>query len=207
MVQTASVSFAYKLAYHTAPALLGVKPANLFSLNRQEYDLEREIQKFRRNTERQRLRIRVICRCENRALLLVFRTDLMEELLRDSKRRAVLIPFGYDESWDTEACLTRLSSRISNNAEFPHETGIFLGYPPADVLGFIRNQGENCKLCGFWKVYDDLEQARHTFAVYDQCRKALCGQLEQGQDLYQALPAFWSMQTERHMAAASAAKL
>ncbi len=182
-----TATFAYKLASHSAPALLGVKPASLFSLSNGDYDFRREAQTFSQHAKQHGLQLRVICRCETRSLLLVFRTDLMDRLLEDPKRRAVLSCFGYDMAWDREACLMRLANRIANNATFPHETGIFLGYPLADVLGFIQNHGENYKLCGAWKVYDNPEQARHVFAVYDHCKTMLCQQLAQGQDLYQVL--------------------
>ena len=61
------------------------------------------------------------------------------------------------------------------------------GYPLADVEGFIRNAGQNCLLCGCWKVYSEPEHAQRTFAEYGRCREYLCDKLEQGVDLYQAL--------------------
>ena len=47
--------------------------------------------------------------------------------------------------------------------DFPHEVGLFLGYPPGDVEGFRLNHGRNFKLCGLWKVYCDMEQATARF--------------------------------------------
>ena len=61
--------------------------------------------------------------------------------------------------------------------EFPHEIGLFLGYPPEDVEGFCRYQGQNYKLCGRWKVYGDREAACRRFQRYDHCRDALCRRL------------------------------
>lgn len=184
---TTTAAFTQKLAHHASPVILGVKPANLFSLDRASYDLDACVAQFRRNTGRYGLRIRVICRCESRALLLVFRLALVEKVLQDPERRAVLTQYGYDTSWDAEACLTHLSGRIAASTSFPHETGIFLGYPAEDVLGFIEHGGENCKMTGFWKVYGDLDAAQRTFSVYTQCREALCEKLEQGEDFYEAL--------------------
>lgn len=188
MTQTAPISFEYKLAYHSAPALMGYKPASLFSLSRQEYDLEVCTAEFRRNAGRRGLRIRFIPTCGSRTLSLVFQETMMRRQLRDPKRRAVLARYGYQDGWDMEACLSHLAYHMSHGAEFPHETGIFLGYPVEDVLGFIQNRGENCKLCGFWKIYDNPQYTQQIFAVYDRCRSFLCGQIEQGRTLYQALP-------------------
>lgn len=49
--------------------------------------------------------------------------------------------------------LTRLAQRMEAVGDFPHEVGFFLGYPAEDVVGFIRNKGQNFKFCGRWKVY------------------------------------------------------
>ncbi len=181
-------AFEYKLAFHSAPALMGVKPASLFSLSRQEYDLDTLTAQFHQNAGQLGLSIRVICTCQSRALLLVVQEPLMKRQLAHPARRMVLTEYGYAKEWDMHACLSHLARRMSNHVEFPHETGIFLGYPVEDVLGFIENRGENCKLCGFWKVYSDPEHARQTFAVYDRCRRFLCGGLRQGRTLYQLLP-------------------
>lgn len=52
---------------------------------------------------------------------------------------------------------------------FPHEIGIFLGYPLEDVKGFIENSGRHFKICGQWKVYSDTKRAEKLFAKYAEC--------------------------------------
>ena len=64
--------------------------------------------------------------------------------------------------------------------EFPHEIGLFLGYPPEDVAGFIRHQGSHYKLCGKWKVYGDVERAKALFCEYDRCSECLQRHLNSG---------------------------
>lgn len=54
---------------------------------------------------------------------------------------------------------------------YPHEIGLFLGYPVWDVEGFVEHAGEDYKLCGYWKVYDDLPGAVKTFQEYDLLKK------------------------------------
>ena len=85
--------------------------------------------------------------------------------------------------------LSLLERRISCGS-FPHEIGIFLGYPLDDVLGFIENKGENCLFCGFWKVYSEPERARRTFEKYVYCRSFLCNKIAGGLDLYRAMATF-----------------
>ena len=95
---------------------------------------------------------------------------------------------GYPVSDGVEAMLTHLGARLAG-AEFPHEVGLFLGYPAADVEGFRRNAGRNCKLCGHWKVYGQVEEARRRFLAFDRCREALCRWVAEGRSLEQLFPA------------------
>ena len=67
--------------------------------------------------------------------------------------------------------------------------GLFLGYPPEDVEGFCRNKGQNCKLCGLWKVYGRVDTAEKMFRLYALCREHLYGQLEAGTPFAQLLEA------------------
>ena len=50
--------------------------------------------------------------------------------------------------------------------------GLFLGYPPEDVAGFIRNGARGAKCVGTWKMCGDEEKARRTFRRYAACTRA-----------------------------------
>ena len=53
--------------------------------------------------------------------------------------------------------------------KFPHEIGVFLGYPLQDVKGFIENNGRNSKYTGLWKVYGDKAASIRMFKKYRKC--------------------------------------
>lgn len=111
--------------------------------------------------------------------------------------------YGIDVSWEKEgdtvltvtapeniagvtARLRHLRRRLLWREGFPHEIGLFLGYPPEDVQGFLADPGGGrCKLCGHWKVYHDVEGARRQFARFDCSREALCSRLRAGMTLSQ----------------------
>ena len=76
--------------------------------------------------------------------------------------------------------LDRLRIRLAESS-FPHEIGLFLGYPLADVQGFIAHCGRNYRLCGCWKVYGDPCFAQRCFAKYKKCRDVYLKCYEQGQ--------------------------
>ncbi len=61
---------------------------------------------------------------------------------------------------------------------FPHEIGLFLGYPSEDVLGFIRNRAGNSKMTGAWKVYGDKEKAERIFEKYRKCTRCYLRRLK-----------------------------
>ncbi len=64
--------------------------------------------------------------------------------------------------------------------EFPHEMGIFLGYPLGDVKGFIRHRGRDFLYCGYWKVYENEAEARKLFSVYTSVKQQMLKELYQG---------------------------
>lgn len=180
-------NFGQKLAFHTAPTLLGIKCASLVSLSPAEFDIKFHSEYFNRRAAAKGLKSRILCICRSRALMFVYSEKMLEKLLGDGSVRRVLAEHGYPEDISLEKCLDRLSMRIQESEIFPHEIGIFLGYPVEDVVGFIENKGENFKLSGVWKVYGSVESAKKTFANYDKCRNFLCNKLNGGTDIYQAL--------------------
>ena len=54
---------------------------------------------------------------------------------------------------------TRTQKRL-NTKNFPHEIGVFLGYPLDDVIGFIEHKPYY--LVGDWKVYQNVNEAKET---------------------------------------------
>lgn len=76
---------------------------------------------------------------------------------------------GY-ENTDIGDCTDILREKLTNSEDFPHEIGIFLGYPLGDVIGFIDNAGKNSRCTGCWKVYCNECEAIRTFARFDKCR-------------------------------------
>ena len=179
--------FEQKLAFFAAPSLLGIKCASLLSLRKAEFQLSKHIEIFNTRAQVKGLRLKVLCECKNRYLVLIYQEAALRRQLAKPTVQAILRRYGYAAEMTLESLLERLSGRIRQCVQFPHEIGLFLDYPTEDVQGFIENQGENYVLCGYWKVYGKAEKAKHTFASYDKCRKFLCNKLNQGYDIYQAL--------------------
>ena len=78
-------------------------------------------------------------------------------------------PPGLPDGPGLAVLLEQLSDRLCLEEDFPHEIGLFLGYPLEDVEGFIENRGRNYTCCGCWKAYGDPEKARIRFDAYRRC--------------------------------------
>ena len=77
-------NFGEKLAFHTAPTLLGIKCASLVSLSSAEFDLDFHTQYFNRRAAAKGLKSSILCSCNNRALMLVYSERLLNKRLSDS---------------------------------------------------------------------------------------------------------------------------
>ncbi len=180
-------NFEMKLAFHAAPALLGIKCANLISFPANKSEVLLFIEKFNKKAVSRGLKSRILCKCKKHMLVLIYNEKMLQKHFSDVKIKNILMEYDYPYNADISEYLEVLSNRILESDSFPHEIGIFLGYPIEDVIGFIQNKGENFKLCGCWKVYGCENSARRAFENYDKCRKFLCNKLNNGADIYQAL--------------------
>lgn len=86
------------------------------------------------------------------ALVYVYRKTMLEGELKQPGVLELLERYGYEGS-EINSCLNYLKQRLLSCSCFPHEIGVFLGYPLEDVKGFIENKGQNCESCGVWKVF------------------------------------------------------
>lgn len=114
------------------------------------------------------VRIEVLRKDDSSALIYVYRINQLMKDMSNTAVRNFLKKCGY-QNFEIEYLVNRLKKRLVDIKSFPHEIGLFLGYPIEDVEGFIKNKGNNFKCCGYWKVYGDMERAIKEFAKYDKC--------------------------------------
>lgn len=179
--------FEQTVVWHCAPALAGLKPACVMSLSAEEFpELPRLAGQYNARMGEDGPRFLVLCRCPRGALLLVYREALLRRALDQPGARAILKVTGYPVGASLPMMLRCLIRRLEESEGFPHEIGLFLGYPPEDVEGFLTDvDGTRCKLRGDWKVYHDVEGAKRRFAQFRRCRDQLWARLERGFTLSQ----------------------
>lgn len=160
------------LIEHAAPTLAGLKTANMFNYIFDNIEkLEQEVLMLNQEFNTKGLYFEILRRNSKTVLLYVYRKKRLVQELKEKRTIQLLHNAGYDNVTDVKACLEYLKQRLESSDQFPHEIGVFLGYPIEDVLGFINNCGMNCKCCGYWKVYGDEKKAQHLFCQYNQCRE------------------------------------
>lgn len=113
------------------------------------------------------------------ALIYIYRPAMLSIDLKNETARRLLAECGY-VSETPEGCIVQLMRRFAECDKFPHEIGLFLGYPPEDVCGFIANKACGYKCAGYWKVYGDEETAKKTFAKFEKCTRCYCRQHAKG---------------------------
>ena len=173
------------LVEHCSPTLASLKTANMFSCRYEsERALENAINTWNELFTDKGVELIVLKKENGLALIYVCRRKMLEADLNKKGVTEFLKAYGY-RSTDTEYAIRKLKSRLKAQQDFPHEIGLFLGYPVEDVKGFIKYKGECSKCIGCWKVYGDVMKAEDTFNRYKKCTNDYVARFRQGTPLEQ----------------------
>ncbi len=167
---------------HCSPTLAGLKTASLFSC---EYDDSAELMAgIRRINEKlggKGVRMMPLRLSGGRALIYLFRPSRLENDLKDPVSAEILASCGYGAG-KAARLISMLRSRLVGQ-DFPHEIGLFLGYPPEDVRCFMCEKNRECKCVGCWRAYSNEAEAQRIFARFKKCTDVYCRKLKEGSTL------------------------
>lgn len=155
-----------KVASQCAPVIFNVKPSNLLILESVDEDQLQVLMK------RLGLSCQLFYQTEMKSIWFVYCMELMRNLLQNQEIAIFFEEKKYRcvQEIPVEAIVRRVGKRFAfykrGRVEYPHELGILLGYPLGDVKGFIENNGKYYLCSGYWKVYENEQEARKTFALY-----------------------------------------
>lgn len=174
------------LALESAEIIAGFKPGNLINIanrlrscGRNPYELwHAHGEALLAGTDLQAL---VLLDRGSSLLLYLYRRDLLQSVLDRKPVAAILGKCGYRDPTSVPASLTHLQTRIAT-ASFPHEIGIFLGYPLKDVLAFMGHIRLPFACQGPWKIYGKPEQSLELADRYRRCRCRMARHLERCAD-------------------------
>ncbi len=169
----------FKICYHAAPTLEGVKPANLVMFRdscagcfqSDWLQFQTEIALILP------IKMRVLGNTDKGINILFYNHNAVQRLLNFKAIGRRLTAVGYSNVTDVEAVLEQLSDRFL--AGCPNEIGIILGYPLSDVVSFLEKK-KPCLMKGYWCVYSNKKRAEMLFQRFDLAKQKVAAALIDG---------------------------
>lgn len=159
-----------QMAMQCAPLFAGLKISNLLIVNTN--DRSRVLQMLKHS----QISHITLSEYQGKITMLLYQQEKLEEYFSNQRVRNLLRFLGYEELsfWQL---LMRFRDRFrfyqEKEQDFPHEMGLFLGYPVEDVAGFIKNRGQKSICTGYWKVYRDPQEKLSLFEQFERAREQL----------------------------------
>jgi hypothetical protein len=157
-----------QIAKQCAPLLMGIKISNILITHSSNKKKIEEI--FKHSL----IKVSVIYLEEERITLLLYKPEEVCTYINRTDTQLLMNNLGYRDmniDYLLKGCAERFLAHKKKGSLFPHELGILLGYPVADVVGFMENYGKNYLYSGYWKVYSDLQGALDTFHQYKKAKE------------------------------------
>lgn len=174
------IRLGFQIVLQCAPFLKGIKVSCVISVDAVLYGGLSEL------FENMDISYHRLSCSDGKCLVLFYRPEELDRYLKQPEVNELIREYGYTDM-SVDKILERLSGRIGDFARrgigFPHEIGVFLGYPLDDVKGFIRNEGKKYLMIGYWKVYSDLEGARMVFKEYDRAKDCAVNEFLTGKSI------------------------
>ena len=170
---------------YCAPAICGIKPANMFCLPEEMFQ-EDSFQLLCMFLKEQNLLCSTLRLKAGKALVLVYSKNWLKKILSSFAIKTYLVKKGYLLR-TPERFICEIFERIKRGKEFPHEIGIALGYPVEDVIAFEKSGGKNYKYCGIWKCWSNVSDALRCEKKYRECSFLCSKWFDEGYSLCQII--------------------
>lgn len=152
--------------YHLAPVIQYLKPASTLTITSH---LQEKWNRYGIKTlKKLGLQWKILKDKGTHSILLIYRQELLESVLKDNAIKEYLGGIGYPVE-NLDEVLAFLAKRYAL-LSYPHEIGLLLGIPLEDVKIFTDDPKRPCVFKGYWKVYSHPEKAKVLFKAYDQVR-------------------------------------
>ena len=173
----------YLLKYLTvklAPVLLKLKPASLLPLyNCRNFGWENHYDLWREQKEditgELGISFKELKDTPGGKPVLFYNPEALFDTITRSENSAYLERFGYSSCSAVEDYLELLKRRFcaaeGNRLSFPHEIGVFLGYPLKDVKGFIEGGKAVPTERGLWLVFGKPEESMQLMQIHKKAEK------------------------------------
>jgi hypothetical protein len=172
------------LVLEVAEVLQGAKPANLISIANKRRPCGRNLYLLWKEhgaalLAGSGLESRELADRGSALLLLLYRPAALHTLLAQKSVSVILGKSGYSAPGDPEKVLRELQKRVAGEG-FPHEVGVFLGYPLKDVVGFMGWARLSFTCQGPWKIFGDPSPSLSLARTHRECRCRMSQRLASG---------------------------
>lgn len=175
-----AIEFEKKLVQYASPTLTKLKTGNLFNIDSSFEQLDECIDYYNELLNKKGIFIDLIT-VENRTMIYIYQKEKLMNLFNNNKIKNLFKRYNYSCT-SPESLIFDLQKRMSKD-NFPHEIGIFLGYPLTDVISFI--EGKKHLYIGYWKVYSHVNNCKGTFIKYNKCTNEMVKRFISGKRLEQ----------------------
>ncbi|MFU0824671.1 DUF3793 family protein [Clostridium sp.] len=159
------------IIYNIAPVIAKYKPSYLIIFHdKGRRNLYEAWEKYKNFIKKElKMEFYQLKKANYNTAVLFYNEDDLSSVLKQERHVEFLSTYGYPKDMSLEKSLERLKERYEK--ECPHEIGIFLGYPIDDVIDFINSSGKDALTFGYWKVYNNKDEAISTFKKYDEVKE------------------------------------
>lgn len=174
------------LMLESAEVLSGAKPANLLSIVNRTRPCGRNLYQIWQAHYKDvahrlpLLHFKLLQSNDKSLLLLCYSKQQLEQQVSHTGIRTLLHKAGYDKNASLDELLTELEHRIDQNDRFPHEIGLFIGYPAKDVAAFMGLIKLPFACQGPWKIYGNPAHSLNLAEKHRCCRQRMATILATG---------------------------
>ena len=173
------MTFEQTIINHIAPTLCGIKPATMFTL-RKDFFIEKEAYLWKEKAKEHKVELNFFPTSETLVMFFSYNKSEISKILNKQNVKEYLKEKNYPIHKNITENINELFTRLQTSTTFPHEVGIFLGYPLEDVILFEKNRGKNCKCCGYWKSYTNNDDTKKSLIKFHYCSNICKQWLDEG---------------------------
>ena len=172
------------LALEAAEVLEGAKPANLIGIPNRRRSCGRNLYLLWKDFGHDLIAgsglvVRELANRGDSVLLLLYSRRALGDQLARPAVSTILRKAGYPKLSEVDTVLDEMAQRISGDS-FPHEIGIFLGYPLKDVAAFMGLASIPFSCQGPWKIFGNPRDSLLLAERFRCCRLAMAERLATG---------------------------
>lgn len=177
------------LLFTLSPVIGGLKPSSTITLSydKKEYSIWSNYKK--EFLEILKLKEIVLRKGTKAEIILIYNEENLLNCINKKDNMEFLNKLGYDLTLTLEENLDILVYRYEKY-HCPHELGVFLGIPIEDVIDFMECSDKKCLMCGYWKVFNNYNNAKDIFNKYDISKNIMIKSIEENKALLNIVDMF-----------------